>query len=54
MEGISAEELARDQELLDRIAQAMDEKRPVPPEVRREHVALRRAIRQKLEQGQRD
>lgn len=51
MEGVSDEELARDRELLDAIAQARDEKRPVPPEIRREHVALRRAIRQKLDEA---
>jgi hypothetical protein len=45
MRGISEDDLARDQELLDIIARAMDERRPVPVEVRREHLALRRAFR---------
>lgn len=51
MERVSEEELERDQELLDLIAQALEEGRPVPLEVRREHLILRRVIRQKLDQA---
>lgn len=49
MEGISEEDLARDQELLDIIAKCMDENKPVPVEVRIEHLALRRAFREALD-----
>jgi hypothetical protein len=49
MRGISEEDLARDQELLDIIAKCMDEKKPIPVEVRTEHLALRRAFREKLD-----
>ena len=49
MQGISDDDLTRDQELLDIIAKCMDEKKPVPVEVRREHLALRRKFRQVLD-----
>ena len=49
MRGISEEDLARDQELLDIIAKCMDEKKPVPVEVRIEHLALRRAFREAMD-----